>query len=593
MCGIFGFSFQDEKLAETMAATLRHRGSDDHGVFSDGNATLGHQRLSILDLSTAGHQPMSDKEGKIWISYNGEIYNFKELRKDLEKKGCIFKSRTDTEVIIYGYKEYGPDFFKKMRGMWALAIYDSLKEELLLARDFFGIKPLYYSWRGRDLIFASEIRALNGKVFSFGAASYFVLGYTPHPWTIFENVKKVSPGEVLVFNLQNKSLSSRQMNLEAAVDGPISRPGDFEAVMLESVEKHLIADVPVGIFLSGGADSSLLALMLKKLGKSPKAFTVRLAGKKDADFAKSIAHFAGLDHGEILMNEENFEEMYSRLFETLDEPIADTALFPTMLVAKEASRHVKVVMTGEGGDELFWGYERYRNLLGLDRAGNGYPSFFSRPENIFYLNYIKPVLRRLRLAYFKAGSNLPGSYLDYVAIDSDFGNKSEVYKHFAESAKTKNLPPSFFDEKFYLPDNLLKKTDFATMSYSIEGRVPFLDREVYKFAKNLAPSEKFASGLGKKIVKDYLASNLPKELIFRKKEGFSLNPQVYTFKNHKTEIKEAIKYILSLKFGFISEKALSRALRDEAYFEFISRKFPQTVFSWLAFYKVLSRYNFN
>jgi len=251
---------------------------------------------------------------------------------------------------------------------------------------------------------------------------------------------------------------------------------------------------------------------------------------------------------------------------------------------------VKVVMTGEGGDELFWGYERYQNLLGLNQTGSGYPSFFSRPENIFYLNYIKPILRRLRLAYFKTGRNLPGSYLDYVAIDSDFCEKKEIYDHLAtRSPSEKKMPPSFFDEKFYLPDNLLKKTDFATMSYSIEGRVPFLDREVYKFAKNLAPSEKFASGLGKKIVTDYLASNLPKELIFRKKEGFSLNPQIYIFKNHKAEIKEAIKYILSLNLGFISERALGRALQDKAYFEFILRKFPQTVFSWLAFYKVCGK----
>jgi len=598
MCGIFGFSFQDEKLAETMAATLRHRGSDDHGVFSDGNATLGHQRLSILDLSAAGHQPMSDKEGKIWISYNGEIYNFKELKKELEKQGYVFKSQTDTEVILYGYKEYGADFFKKMRGMWAFAIYDVLKEELVLSRDFFGIKPLYYSLRGRDLIFASEMRALGAKLSSFGAMSYFVLGYAPHPWTVFENIKKVNPGEVLIFNLKNKSLSPLQMNLPDTLGAEApSDPHAFESVMLESVEKHLIADVPVGIFLSGGVDSSLLALMLKKLGKSPKAFTVRSASKKDADFAKKIADFAGLDYLEILMGEEDFEEMYSRLFETLDEPIADTALFPTMLVAKEASRHVKVVMTGEGGDELFWGYERYQNLLGLNKAGGDYPSFFSRPDNIFYLNYIKPILRRLRLAYFGAGRNLPGTYLDYVAIDSDFCEKKEIYDHLAtepwQLPSEEKMPPSFFDEKYYLPDNLLKKTDFATMSYSIEGRVPFLDREVYKFAKNLAPDQKLAGGIGKKLLKECLASNLPQELIFRRKEGFSLSPQIYIFKNHKAEIKEAIKYILSLKFNFISERALLRALQDEAYFEFILSKFPQTVFSWLAFYKVLSRYNLN
>lgn len=593
MCGVFGFSFRDEKLAAAMSEALRRRGPDDHGVFSDGNATLGHLRLSILDLSSAGHQPMPDKEGKVWISYNGEIYNFKELRSDLQKKGRIFSSQTDTEVILYGYTEYGLDFFKKMRGMWALAIYDARKNKFVLSRDFFGIKPLYYSLRGRDLIFASEIQALETKLSSLGAMSYFVLGYTPHPWTIFENVKKVNPGEILVFDFKNKSLSSRQINFEMAAGSSVSRPDDFEAVMLESAEKHLISDVPVGIFLSGGADSSLLALMLKKLGKSPKAFTVRIAGKKDADFAKKIADFSGLDYEEISMNETNFEEIYLRLFETLDEPLADTALFPIMLVAKEASRQVKAVMTGEGGDELFWGYERYQNLLGFNQPGSGYPRFFSRPENIFYLNYIKPLLRRLRLLYFSAKEDLLGSYLDHAAIDSDFGDREAVYKYFAESAKTKNLPPSFFDEKFYLPDNLLKKTDFATMSYSVEGRVPFLDREVYKFAKNLAPGEKLAAGLGKKIIKEYLASNLPKELIFRDKEGFSLNPRIYIFKNHKAEIKEAIKYILSFKFNFISERALSRALSDGAYFEFISRKFPQTVFSWLAFYKVLGRHNLN
>ena len=611
MCGIFGFNFKDESLAKEMVGVLKHRGPDGDGVFFDEFITLGHTRLSIIDLSDAGRQPMTNVDKSIFLSFNGEIYNFKELRSELQKKGKVFTNQTDTEVVLRGYEVWGEKVFEKLRGMWALALYDKYKNKIILSKDFFGIKPLYYYFENNVLIFSSEISAI--KTFwdkkniktsfsDFGISSYFVLGYALSPFTVFENIKKIKPGEILIFDVLKKEITSSNISWDfkgGELGGGVNpaKLADFEQVMKESVERHLLADVPVGVFLSGGSDSTLIALILKKLGVNISAFTVRIKEKKDADFAKKIAEFAKLSQEEVVLNEQNFGELYDEVFLKLDEPIADTSLIPSLLVAKEASKKVKVVLTGEGADELFLGYERHRNLLGLSKIGNFFPNFFKFPERDFYLQYLKPIFRRVRLLYFYTKKDLLGAYLENASIDSDFGDKKNVYKYFSERArKERNCDESFFDQKFYLPDNLLKKTDFATMSHSIEGRVPFLDKEVYQFSKNLDKKYKLQNGSppdgGKKIIKDYLASNIPPELIFRKKEGFSLDPRIYIFKNREQEIKEAIKFMLDLDIVSVSQKALFRALNDSVYLKFILNKFPQTAFSWLAFYKTLNKYKF-
>lgn len=603
MCGIIGFNFKDDELACQMLGSIAHRGPDDEGFFSDGKITIGNRRLAIIDLSSAGHQPMNlDKTlgGGIWIVFNGEIYNFKELRQELVSKGYRFLSNTDTEVILCGYKVYGDLIFEKLRGMWGVAIYDSQKGKLILSRDFFGIKPLYYYHDGKNFVFGSEIKTIKKFIdknqlrlrFSpLATNSYFVLGYTPHPLTIFEEIKKISPGEILTFDINSQKISSRFLKWQED-SSSVSNSGDFEKVMLESVEKHLMADVPVGVFLSGGVDSTLVALLLKKLGKKLKAFTVNIRGRHDAEFAKKIADFAKLDHQEVIMDENNFEEMYQRVFQTLDEPIADTSLFSSLLVSREAAKSVKVVLTGEGGDELFLGYQRYNIIkeLSVILRPNSFITFLDKlrqPHFKAYLRYLRPLLRRLRLYYNKRHrKDLLGTYFDVFAIDSDMGNRLSVQKYLGEKFAGEKADMAFFDEKLYLPNDLLYKTDFATMNYSIEGRVPILDRSVYAFVKNLHVDEKLSDGISKKIVKDYLAKNLPPELVFRQKEGFSLPLRPYLFKNHEQEIKEAISYLLDKKIDGLSSKVLARALKDKSYFELLREKFSSVLFSALVFYKV-------
>lgn len=585
-----------------MTGVIRHRGPDDEGVFSDDEVTIGNRRLAVVDLSAAGRQPMFNEAKTAAVVYNGEIYNFQDLKKDLATRGYKFFSQTDTEVVLRGYEEYGVGVFSRLRGMWAVAIYDQRQKKLILSRDFFGIKPLYYFYDGEDLTFASEIKAL--KVFfetkrqqfslsPLGVQAYFVLGYTPHPLTIFNEIKKVNPGEILTFDLPTKKLSSDLIDWDREIESTVADPANFEKVMLESVEKHLIADVPVGVFLSGGADSTLIALLLKKLGKKLDAFTVRIRGRRDVDFASKIAQFAGLNHHLVALDDEAFGEMYQKTWEMLDEPIADSSLIPSLLVAREASKSVKVVMTGEGGDELFWGYERYQKLFGLIKIFAGRSSSildYQRSESRFYLRYVRPILRRLRLLDARRRGDLLAAYLDLAVAGGDFTNRGPIAKFLADNLTAAGPEVSLIDRKFYLPDNLLYKTDFATMSYSVEGRVPILDKEVYGFARRLAPEEKWRWVVGKKIVKDYLAQNLPPELIFRKKEGFSLPLAEYLFKGHQPEIKEAIQALLDWKIDGLSPGALNRMREDADYLGLIQTKFPTVLFSILAFYKVVSKY---
>jgi len=363
MCGIIGFNSKSEALGREMCASIAHRGPDDEGVFSDEFVTIGNRRLSIIDLSKAGAQPMSNRDNLVSIVYNGEVYNFQEIKNDLMRKGYQFTSNTDTEVILYGYEYYGKEIFNMLRGMWAVCIYDRKNKELVLARDYFGIKPLYYFWDGEDFCFASEIKAIKkfleqkGKKMTLskeGIEQYFVLGYTAHPLTVFGKVQKVSPGEILTFNIASKNFSSIFLDWQDQENtipdtSPERALSVLEDTMRDSVEKHIISDVPIGVFLSGGSDSTLIALMLKKLGVQFNAFTVRIEGRKDADYAAKIAKFAGLPHEEIVFDKAAFEKSYEECWEYLDEPIADTSLLPSLTVSRAAAKSVKVVLAGEGG----------------------------------------------------------------------------------------------------------------------------------------------------------------------------------------------------------------------------------------------------
>lgn len=616
MCGIIGFNSNNKELGLKMTGRIAHRGPDDEGVFCDENVTLGNRRLAILDLSPAGHQPMTSSDGRLIIVYNGEIYNFKELRKELESKGHRFASHSDTEVILNGYQEYGQEFFGQLRGMWAIAIYDKKYRKIVLSRDYFGIKPLFYYFDGRDLAFGSEIKALkefldakNKKIrFSKeGVSQYFVLGYTVQPDTVYESIKKVKPGEIIDFDLTARSFTKSSISWP---DEKVSYSEpelfqEFEKLMLDSVKAHLVSDVPVGIFLSGGADSTLIALMMKKLGANLNAFTVRIEGKKDADYAKRIADFAGLKYQELNFGKKEFEEQYEKCWQYLDEPIADSSLLPSLTVAKAASEKVKVVLTGEGGDELFWGYPRYQLLSGLGRMYGpdsvaDFFDYFRKPDSGSYLRYIRPFMRRSRLSYLKnIKRDLLGTYIESAAIDPDAMDRSQAHQAmFGESgggeprktASRGERDIAFMDRNFYLPNDLLYKTDFATMAYSIEARVPFLDRNVLKFADSLPDEWRLKDGVGKRIIKEYLAKNLPPELIFRGKEGFSVPLSFYRSDKYKKDMLEAVAFCRDVLSDLgIDNRVFDRLARDMSFMELFESKLRHFLFAALSFYKTTSK----
>lgn len=605
MCGIIGFNGNNKELGLRMTQSIAHRGPDDEGVFCDENITLGNRRLSIIDLSQAGHQPMTDSEGQLAIVYNGEVYNFKELKGDLENRGYKFKGGSDTEVILYGYQEYGPEFFNKLRGMWALALYDKKDKKLVLSRDYFGIKPLFYYFDGQDLAFGSEIKTIKEflnsrkKNLNFskdGISQYFVLGYTVQPFTVFENIKKVKPGEIVTFDLVRKSFSSQQIKWETKGETFSDKEifEKFEKTMLESVKTHLISDVPVGVFLSGGSDSTLVALMMKKLGANLNAFTLRIEGKSDADYAKKIANFASLDHHEIKLSQKDFEEQYEKCWQNLDEPIADSSLLPSLAISKAASERVKVVLTGEGGDELFLGYPRYQLLSGLNKIKGIDPVIhildqIKHPSFLTAIKYLRPLMRRVRSGYFsKVKMDLLGSYLENAAIDPDVISHETVYKAMAGDYKKQDI--AWPDRNFYLPNDLLYKTDFATMTYSIEGRVPFLDREVFEFSNSLPEEWKLENGVGKRIVKEYLAKNIPPELIFRKKEGFSVPLSFYQSEDYKKDVHEAVTYCRDVLGRMdIDNQVFDKLSRDRGFMELFELKFRHFLFATLSFYKTTSK----
>ena|SRR3989344_1190194 len=592
MCGILGFAGDDLVLAKKMAESMSHRGPDGEGVFSDERLTLGHRRLAVIDLSPKAAQPMWSSEKTLGIIFNGEIYNFKELRKNLEDAGERFVTDSDTEVILVGFKKEGKAFFSKMRGMWALALYDREKGELTLSRDPFGIKPLYYLESGGHFSFASEMKALNayakakGIRFTFsliGCASFFTLGYAMHPHTVFQEIKKLSPGMVASYRC-----SSRELSFEKMPTQEVALPQTLEEALKDSVRHHLIADVPVGVFLSGGVDSTLIALMLKELGAPLHAFTVSMEGRQDATYAKKIAAFAGLTHHVIPLTRARLESAYQKLFDTLDEPVADPGILPSLVVSEEARKLVTCVLTGEGGDELFFGYERYQALASLSRVGASL-GFFESLAMPFSSSLPKALVRRLRLFEARLRGDLLEGYLETVSLAGDIADRRAVSRELRKRFQLRDLPVSFFDEMLYLPDDLLYKTDIATMAHSLEARTPFLDSYVSSFAKRISGEDKLGTE-GKLPLRALLKSRLPKELLMPDKLGFGV-PRAMLQRLIEPDLTDAARTLSEKNIPGISRSVLERIAQDAAYRAHIARAFPALPFSLTVLSRVLSEYD--
>ncbi len=547
MCGICGFTNQrNEPLLRAMTESLRHRGPDEDGLFASGDkVSLGMRRLKIIDLAT-GSQPVSNEDGTVVTVFNGEIYNFKELRAELEGKGHRFRTKSDTEVLVHLYEEYGGGFPSRLRGMFAFAIWDARTEALMLARDQFGIKPLYYSLSGGKLYFASELKALRlaggvcGELDPRALDQYFTRLYIPAPLTVYKGVNKLEPASVLVFR-NGTAKVEKYWRLPESDGG--AKPEEFyieniRSLLSKSVKEQLISEVPLGLLLSGGIDSAaLLAFMAEHAGSGVKAFTAGFGG---GDFdetaaARAVAARFGAEHFEIPVRAD-IGETIRNLAGHFDEPFADSSALANYLVTKEARKHVTVALAGIGGDELFGGYPRHlgARLLpaylkvpaALRRLASGAAGAF--PENRSPFNFPGRFKRFLRGAVSDFGGAYD-SWMTYLSPEEKTAFYSEVMKpETAYRTRTPGAPPYGPDDilRFelgsYLPDDLLCLADRASMANSLELRVPFIDTRLVEFMAKVPLADKTKGFRLKYLLKKAMSDRLGPEVLNAPKHGFQV-----------------------------------------------------------------------
>ncbi len=579
MCRITGFidfdyrgNYSVEDVIVSMRDTMAYGGPDDSGIYieKEKGLALGHRRLSILDLSNLGHQPMRNDSGNIWLTYNGEIYNFKEIKTELEANGHQFKSTSDTEVLLKAYEQWGIEAVHRFRGMWAFAIWDKRKEALILCRDRAGVKPLFWYLKDGIFIFSSELKALHKhprfvkKLDRNALSLYLKRGYIAAPDSIFEYVHKLEPGSYLEINKKGQIKKAPYWDIadyyaKGAADKKkwLARPeeeiaGQLEDILTDSFKLRLVADVPVGVFLSGGIDSSLVSALLQKESTNPiKTFTIGFHEDKfnEARWAKGVADYLGTDHTELYCAPQDVLKIIPQLPELYDEPIGDSSAIPTHLVSCLAKQKVKVSLSADGGDELFCGYNTYlyygRILNIINHIPRGMRSSISgilnriNPDSLAGLykkggRFLPPQenvgMKFLKFRKLLKSDSLHEEYLNQVAYFTDEELAGLVIYPFHKTPSGKTYQPyldqitnlMFSDFVSYLPDDLLVKVDRATMAVALEGREPFLDNKVTEYASQLPLEYKYKSGVTKYILKKILYRHIPKRFFNRPKHGFSV-----------------------------------------------------------------------
>jgi asparagine synthase (glutamine-hydrolysing) len=530
MCGICGFSYRDPELLARMSRTLAHRGPDDEGSFLDEHVSLGHRRLSIIDVSSRGHQPMTSEDGSLVMIYNGEVYNFQELRPELEKEGYRFRSQTDSEVVLAAYHRYGEAALSRLNGMFAFAIYDRRVRKLFLARDRLGVKPLYYSWDGEKLCFASELKALleagvPRKLHPGALSQFFTYRFNFGAQTVFENVFKLSPGHFLRFDLDSGRIeeTSRWWRVpldEERTEDVSELARELRSLLEDAVSKRLIADVPLGFFLSGGLDSSIVTGLAAASGARLETFSAGFETTNELPYAALAAKRFGSEHHEIRIGDEALDLLDDMVYH-MDEPVGDAAFLATLVLSREARKRVKVVLAGEGADELFAGYERYKfavygnalSLLvpGFLKSGLGRASFSSENWS--------------RLARVLGGRTREERYLEVIRLFSkdeleELSVASSNSAHLADVDLLKAI--QFFDVETVLPNDFFLKADKMSSAFGLEERVPFLDYRVVELAFRMPSSTKLRFGNEKHVVKKAFADLVPPEILARRKHGFNV-----------------------------------------------------------------------
>jgi len=547
MCGIAGFvtanrhhSAEAATRLEGMLDTLQHRGPDDRGRYIDAHAALGHDRLSIIDLSANGRQPMANEDGSIQVIFNGEIYNFRELRTRLVHAGHTFNSQTDTEVLVHGYEEWGlAGLLKNIEGMFALAIWDTRKQELYLARDHFGIKPLYYLQRGNTLAFASEIKALVAwdpvppEIDTAGLILGFQHIGIPEPHTIYMHYRQLEPGMWLAFDCADAGLRTGcywAWQVQPDITDSRTAARLLWDSICESVEKQLVADVPVGIFLSGGLDSSLLVAACAELGREITALTIALpdSSQDESPFAAAVCSYFGIDHWIEPMDATaalNYDERLAMMF---DEPFASSAALSAAYISELASQRFKVMLSGEGGDELLGGYKWYRSWVGWYGAEGHRVALWRRPRN---------ALRALAGRAYMPADPMDG----YAALMGSFSGQEvaglfnlQLLQEHPQAAdagafyRTLDDPSlqgydrlQALDMRLFLPAVCLRKMDRTSMASSLEVRVPLLDLAVARVAARIDRQIRNPGNEMKALLKQLATDKLPAAVVNKKKKGFS------------------------------------------------------------------------
>lgn len=598
MCGICGIHVQtddapiDPNVLVGMLDHIYHRGPDDDGVYLEPGLALGMRRLSIIDL-VGGKQPITNEDGRIVVVFNGEIYNYQELTKELVARGHRFTTSSDTEVIVHLYEELGEECLHQLRGMFSFAVWDKGTRRLFIARDRLGIKPLYYTEIGHQLVFASEIKAILQhpavKVTpSLPAISNFLsLKYVPSPQTMFAGIKSLPPGYCLTSDKngtrvrQYWDLSYREG--EKAKGSEEEYAKRLDDLLRESVRLELRSDVPFGAFLSGGVDSSLIvALMSEYLDEPVKTFSVGFEGDAESfselPYARLAAQRYGTDHHEVIVRPEDFIDLAEKVAWHLDQPIADEACLAIYMLSDLASKQVKMVLTGEGGDELFAGYARYagEKLSGLFRSipapakslmlgGVGRMPGLRRPKMALYALCQSDEVRRITNWFPLLNEDMKASLLSSEMVGRlDGALRCEVFgEHLARTdARTPLNRMLYVDTKLWLADALLARGDKITMASSLEARVPFLDHKLVEFAASLPPKLKLNGLMRKYLLKKVARGYLPTQIIDRQKKGFPMPTSVWYRKQARSFVRDTLSPATIKQRGLFNPAAVEKLLND-------------------------------
>lgn len=598
MCGIAGqFSFTksvDVDAVRSMGNALRPRGPDDVGHFVDGPVSLAHRRLSIIDLH-AGKQPLFNEDGTVAVIFNGEIYNYCSLRSNLSSRGHQFTTDTDTETLVHLYEDYGVDLVNKLRGIFAFALWDADKERLLLARDPIGIKPLIVGETANTLSFASELDALLTSGFDHGGldrkalSTYFAFGYIPAPRTAFQKIKKLRPGERMVVDAegaQRDSYYKPKFNRQSPGRTPAAEK--LQGLVENSVKVRLMSDVPLGVFLSGGIDSSIVTGTMAKLVEGPiRTFTVGFQedGYDESWAAREVANFYDTDHYEFIMAPEDARVIVPNVLRKLGEPFADQSLIPSFILARETSKEVKVALSGDGADELFGGYDKYR----VESLAKYYKKIPSSARN----SLIKPLINHLNSdrnnvfgSLVRKGQwfvnreyppRVPARHFELMRI-YDTDTEADVFVSTdpgingqkSLSQQYSRLPVSFtnrealtriqaVDTLYSLPNQILNKVDLAGMFNSLEVRVPFLDTSIVEYALSLPRSYKITTTRRKHILKQAFKDKLPNSIVRRNKQGFDM-PIGSWFRNELYD--DFLNTLNAVNLGILDDAAVESVLED-------------------------------